>query len=98
MHFIIHALDKSDAFPRRMAVIDAHRSYLSNTDEKFGVSMLLSGPLVQDDGEGMKGSFLLVEAKDREAVETMVLGDPLNAADVWENVSIAAVSIRQNYM
>lgn len=96
MRFVVHALDKPDALPRRVAVLAAHRAYLDTGPARHGVTVLLSGPLTSDDGETMIGSFFLLEAPDRNAVETMFAEDPLNAADVWERRNVTAVTIRQD--
>jgi uncharacterized protein len=89
MLFIIHALDQPDALPRRLAAYAAHKAFLSDC-ARHGVTMVMSGPLVADDGETMRGSFLLVEAADRATVERFNAADPFSAADVWQTVSISA--------
>lgn len=94
MHYIVHALDKPDALPRRLEIIADHRAYLQEPRE--GIRILLSGPLTEEDGETMKGSFFLFEAKSRERVEAMLAGDPLAGADVWDRVDITRVWVRQN--
>ncbi len=98
MHIVAHAIDKPDALPRRLEIIDAHRAYLAEAPAKHGVKGLLSGPLTEDDGETMKGSFFLFDAPGRAAVEALIAGDPISQADVWDHVHITAVMIRQNNM
>lgn len=92
MHFIVTCLDKADALPRRLAVIDAHRAYLAAHDHP--VRTLVSGPLVGDDGETMKGSHFLLEAESRAAVEAWQADDPLRHADVWDTIIIEAFQKR----
>lgn len=98
MQFIFHALDKPDALPRRLAAIDDHRRHLDQAPGRHGVEVLLSGPLMADDGETMIGSFLLLDAPNRAAIEALFAEDPLASADVWDEPSITAVTIRQNRM
>jgi len=98
MRFVIYALDKPDALPRRLANIDAHRSYLGEAPERHGIKILLSGPLTQDDGETMRGSFFLLEAENRAVIEEFLAGDPMGAADVWSDLQISAVFVRQDNM
>ena len=86
MIWIVTCLDKKDALPRRLAHIDAHRAYLKTAP----ITTLLSGPLVADDGETMKGSFFMVEAGSRDEVLAFHDADPLKHADVWETVIIEA--------
>lgn len=89
MLFVVHALDKADALPRRLAAYEAHKTFLSDL-APYGVSIVMSGPLVEDDGVTMKGSFVLLEAPARENVERFSAADPFQAADVWREVSITA--------
>lgn len=96
MQFVVYALDESDALPQRLSVIAAHRAYLDEAPARHGVEVLLSGPLVEDDGNSMRGSFFLLEAATREDVEAMFAEDPLQAAGVWRERHISAVTIRQN--
>lgn len=98
MHFVVHALDKPNALPRRQAVLAAHRAYLDQAPARYGVRVLLSGPLTSDDGVRMIGSFFLLEAAERKAIEAMLAADPMANADVWELRHLQAVTLRQNAM
>ncbi|WP_298971845.1 YciI family protein [uncultured Roseobacter sp.] len=98
MHFVVHALDKPDALSRRHAVLAAHRTYLDQAPARHGVRVLLSGPLTSDDGARMIGSFFLLEAPDRKAIDAMFAADPMANADVWELRHLQAVTLRQNAM
>ena len=91
MLFVIHCLDKADALPRRLAAYDAHKAYLAAPS----VGIVMSGPLVADDGETMIGSFFLVEADSREEVEAFNRTDPFHGADVWQSVNIHPFLKRQ---
>jgi uncharacterized protein len=94
MLFIIHALDRADALPTRQSNYDAHKAFLSDTG-KFGVKIVMSGPLVADDGSTMIGSFFLVEAPGRAEVEAFHHADPFFAAKIWKTVTITAFLRRQ---
>lgn len=94
MLFAIHALDRPGALPRRLAAYDAHKAFLADTSA-FGIRIVMSGPLVADDGETMIGSLFLVEADDRAAVERFNAADPFRAAEVWEAVTITGFLRRQ---
>lgn len=96
MRFVVHAKDKTDALTRRMAALEAHRAHLEKAPGAFGVQVLLSGPLIEDEGTGMIGSFFLLEAPDRESVLALFNKDPLKRADVWETFVVDAVIIRQD--
>ncbi|MEO0820096.1 MAG: YciI family protein [Pseudomonadota bacterium] len=96
MRFVVHALDKPDALARRLAVIEAHRAHLATAPARHGVTVLLSGPLTADDGETMRGSFFLLEAPGRAAIEALFAEDPLAGADVWAARHVSAVILRQD--
>ena len=84
MHFIIHALDRPDALPARLALYQAHKDYLSTAPLKT----VISGPLVAEDGETMIGSCFVVEADSITDVQAFHDADPFKAAGVWEHVHI----------
>jgi uncharacterized protein YciI len=94
MLFVIHALDRAGALPRRLAHYDAHKAFLSDTGP-LGVRIVMSGPLTADDGATMIGSLFVVEAPDREAVERFNGADPFHAAGIWERVTITGFIRRQ---
>lgn len=94
MLFVIHAIDRAGALDTRLAHYEAHKAFLSDTSA-FGLSIVMSGPLVADDGTTMIGSLFLVEAPDRAAVERFNAADPFHAADIWERVNIHAFLRRQ---
>lgn len=96
MQFVVQAKDESDSHPRRMAVLDAHRDYLDFAPSKHNVQVLLSGPLMDDSGAKMVGSFFLLDAPDRGCIEALLQDDPLMNAQVWASLAIDAVSIRQD--
>lgn len=92
MHYIIHCLDKPDALETRLRNYDKHKSYLAGAP----VKIVISGPLVGDDGETMIGSCFLVEADTKEEVLAFHNADPFKAADVWADVKIHAFNKRMD--
>ena len=94
MRFAIHAIDRPGAFETRLANCDAHKAFLADTGP-HGVRIVMSGPLVADDGTSMIGSLFLVEAPDRPAVEAFNRADPFHAAGIWERVTITGFVRRQ---
>lgn len=83
-HFIVHCLDASDALPRRLKHYEAHKAYLSTAP----VRILVSGPLMSDDGETMIGSLFLIEAETKAAVEAFNGADPFRRAGIWAEIQI----------
>ncbi|MCZ8316913.1 YciI family protein [Phreatobacter sp.] len=92
--FAIHALDRDGALPTRLAHYDAHKAFLADTSA-FNVRIVMSGPLMSDDGEQMIGSLFLVEAAGRAAVESFNRADPFHAAGIWRAVTITRFLRRQ---
>ena len=91
MLWVIHCLDKPDALERRLAAIDAHRAYLATEP----IDIVMSGPIMDDDNEGMIGSLFLVNAESREEIDTFQKNDPLYHADVWDSVNVNVFFRRQ---
>jgi uncharacterized protein YciI len=94
MLFALHAVDREGALETRLASYEAHKAFLADTSP-HGVRIVMSGPLVADDGTTMIGSLFLVEAEDRATVEAFNRADPFNAAGIWERVTITGFVRRQ---
>lgn len=87
MFFVIHATDKENALEQRAKHFREHRIHLDQSG-KHGVSVLMAGPLVADDGETPVGSLFVIEAKDRAAVDAFTRTDPYCSNGVWERIDI----------
>ena len=61
MLFSMFCIDKPGVMETRKEVMPAHIEYLSTEP----VKIVMSGPLVADDGETIVGSLYLFEAEDR---------------------------------
>ena len=94
MLFAIHALDRPNGVERRLAHHAAHRAFLPGAGD-YGVTLVMSGPLVADDGATMIGSLMVVDAADRAAVERFHAADPFAQNGVWEKVTITGFLRRQ---
>jgi len=94
MLFAIHAIDRNGALDTRLAHYDAHKTFLSDTSA-YDVKIVMSGPLVADDGQTMIGSLFLIEGPDRAAVERFNAADPFFKANIWERVTITGFLRRQ---
>jgi uncharacterized protein YciI len=84
MHYVIHCLDRPGSVEKRLAHYDAHKAYLADPP----VKIVISGPLVAEDGQTMIGSCFLVEADSLAAVEAFNQADPFRKIDLWEQISI----------
>lgn len=94
MLFAIHAVDRDGALDTRLAHYDAHKAFLSDTSP-YGVKIVMSGPLVADDGTTMIGSLFLIEAETRAAAEAFNAADPFHKAGIWDRVTITGFLRRQ---
>ncbi len=94
MLFVIHALDRPGALADRLAHYDAHKAFLGDA-ASHGVTIVMSGPLVDDEGGAMIGSLVVVEAPDRGTVERFNRADPFHAAGIWDKVTITRFNRRQ---
>jgi uncharacterized protein YciI len=95
MLFAIHALDGERALLKRLEHGDAHRAHIAGA-AAFGARIVISGPLVKEDGETMIGSLIIVEAENREAAERFNASDPYRLAGVWDKVTISGFVKRQD--
>ena len=84
MYFIIHCTDNPGSAHIRVENRPAHVDFLkSNRDNLY-----TAGPTLNDDGEDMNGSLLIVDFPDREAVEAFAAADPYAQAGLFESVVI----------
>ena len=81
MHYVIYALDRSDAGGLRARTRPDHLAYLAGFEVTFG------GPLLDDDGQ-MCGSLIVLDVDTREAAEEFAAGDPYAVASLFERVTI----------
>jgi uncharacterized protein len=87
MHFIIHAVDKSDMLPVRLHNYQAHKDYLNEIDAMGTLKIIMSGPLLADD-ETMVGSFFLLEAQSKQDAIDFHHNDPFFKAQIWAQSSV----------
>ena len=83
--FALFCLDKPDSLALRMANREAHLAYVAVNADKVPAA----GPLLDEDGR-MKGSLLIIEADDRNAVEAFSAADPYRQAGLFDRVEIHA--------
>ena len=83
MLFVIHGVDKPHS-PLREQFIDEHRAYLAASP----IRIMASGPLMDDRGEQMIGSVIIVDCENRSAVDRFMADEPFNLAGLYENLKI----------
>jgi uncharacterized protein YciI len=84
MLFVIHAIDKPGNSDVRMKTRAAHLDYLSAAGEQ----VVVAGPTLTEDGVGMTGSVLIIEAADRAGAEAFARNDPYAKAGLFQNTTI----------
>lgn len=84
MHFVIHCLDKPGSASIRKQHFEDHKIYIATAP----VSVVISGPLVSEDGQTPVGSLFVVEAASHAEVERMNQGDPFFKAGLWDRIAI----------
>ena len=82
--FAITAVDGPEAKECRDAVADAHHKYQASVMDRY----VARGPMFDDDGVQMIGSFMIVEYPDLAACEEFWNGEPLNSGGVFADVNI----------
>jgi len=87
VHFIVHAVDRSDALATRAKHYRAHRIHLDEAGH-HGIGVMTAGTLVAGDGETPVGSLFILEAKDRAAIDAFTGSDPYRLNGVWERVDV----------
>ncbi len=85
--FVVHALDKKGA--ERKKFYEEHRAYVGTAASKR-ICMIMSGPILAEDGDTSAGSFYFLEAPDRQTVVDFNKNDPFTRNGVWEKVEINA--------
>lgn len=85
MAFMIYCLDKPGHAHVRADNRAAHLDYLKS---KYMDRVIAGGPLLTDDGNGMIGSLLLMDFKDRAEADAFVADDPYGKAGLFASVSI----------
>jgi uncharacterized protein len=87
MLFSVHALDNPNSAAKRQAVHAEHVAHVKSA-KTHGVTVVVGGPLVADDGKTSIGSLMVFEAADRATVEAFNRADPFHKNGVWAKVEI----------
>jgi hypothetical protein len=87
MLYAVYALDNANAGARRQAVHAEHVAHLKTAKDQ-GVTIVVGGPLMADDGETSIGSLMVLEVADRAAAEKFNNADPFYKNGIWAKVEI----------
>jgi hypothetical protein len=84
MNFAVYCLDKPGHAPLRAENRAAHLDYLKS----FGSRVVAAGPLLDDDGQQMVGSLLILEFEGRAELDAFLAGDPYAKAGLFRSVEV----------
>jgi len=90
MLFVMFCIDRPGAEEKRKQALPGHIEYLATNP----IKIVMSGPLVSDDGAKIIGSLYLLDAADRAEIERFQQADPLYNANIWEMVEVRAFNKR----
>lgn len=84
MLFAAMCHDKPDHLAVRLATRDAHVAWLKD----LGARVRIAGPFLDDAGEIMQGSIVVIEAENLEAAKATFAADPYARAGLFATVEI----------
>ena len=84
MLFAIVAYDHPNSLDLRMKTRPLHLEYIKQS----GAMVKLGGALLTDDGNGMKGSLIVIEAADLAAAKAWSDADPYKRDGVFGKVDV----------
>lgn len=85
-HFIFRGTDAPGMAATRSEIRESHRSYIRTSSPQCRV--VAGGPLVNDAGDTMFGTMLILEATDRDAALQFLAGDPYSKAKLFAHTEV----------
>jgi hypothetical protein len=84
--FIFRGTDRPDRAATRAEIREAHRAYIRKPTPDCRV--VAGGPLVDDEGDAMFGTLLVLEATDRNAALRFLQDDPYARAQLFARTEL----------
>ena len=88
MQFLVKAYDGPDMLEKRMAVRPRHLEGM----KALGRQIIDAGGLLDEDGK-MKGSALVMEFPDRDALDKYLENEPYVIEGVWQKIDIEIMNV-----
>ena len=88
MQFLVKAYDGPDMLEKRMAVRPRHLEGM----KALGRQIIAAGGLLDEDGK-MKGSALVMEFPDRDALDQYLENEPYVIDGVWQKIDIEIMNV-----
>jgi hypothetical protein len=91
MMFAMVALDRPYAVPKRMEMRPEHLKHL----DALGEQLILAGPFLNDNNEGV-GTILVIEAENIEEAREMFNRDPYIKGNLFDQITIKPWALVRN--
>ncbi len=88
MQFVIKALDGEGLLEKRMEVRPRHLENMGKVNGK----VVCAGGLLDDEGK-MKGSVMVMDFADRDALDAYLASEPYILEHVWEKVEVERINV-----
>ena len=82
--FVVHCKDKPEAAQVRLDNRAAHLDFLKG----HAAEVVMAGPVLTDDGQGMVGSVLVLDFAARADLDAFLAADPYARAGLFESVTV----------
>ncbi len=82
--FVVHCKDKAQARQVRLDNRAAHLDYL----KAHAAQVVMAGPVLTEDGQGMVGSVLVLDFATRAELDAFLASDPYARAGLFESVTV----------
>jgi uncharacterized protein len=84
--FLVIAHARTGMTEKHDELVDEHRRYVA--DGGYTDSLIVSGPLLGEDGEEWLGSTFAIDLPDRPALDALLAADPFVREDMYEEIEI----------
>ncbi len=88
MLYAFHLIDRPGSAALRLQMRPEHKACLAQLQERIA----FAGPLLQDDGQTMIGSLLVIDFPGRAAAEAWLAQEPFHRSGLYASVQIHAFS------
>ncbi|WP_027475598.1 YciI family protein [Curvibacter gracilis] len=88
MLYAFHLIDRPGSAALRLQMRPEHKACLAQLQERIA----FAGPLLQDDGQTMVGSLLVIDFPGRAAAEAWLAQEPFHRSGLYASVQIHAFS------
>lgn len=86
MLYAFHLIDRPGSAALRLQMRPEHKACLAQLQERIA----FAGPLLQDDGQTMIGSLLVIDFPGRAAAEAWLAQEPFHRSGLYASVQVQA--------